>query len=192
MTRAGRVPKRATGAAHEYGVSQPSACRHEQASPAHGGRRVAALILWILAALQGCQGFDSAPHCSELPQGACPDSRGGSCKDQACTAIYTCTEHGWVLNAVCDRDGGVADTGKEAADGPWSCGDASVELEGATSGCDPNELTAPDCPVQAATGCAETACLTGCADFFLCKTEGWIAVAYCDEDTGALIWLDGS
>lgn len=144
-----------------------------------------------LACLAGCQEFEQAPHCGPLAGGGCPSSQGGSCEDKLCDAIYTCTSSGWVLDAICDRDGGAMDADAQAADAPWKCTEAGVELEGSVSGCDPNELFAPDCPVQAALGCPETACLTGCSDFFQCTTDGWVAVAYCDEDTGSLVWVDG-
>ena len=62
---------------------------------------------------------------------------------------------------------------------------------GKTTGCTPDLENPPDCPVEAALGCAESACLTGCSDFFLCKATStgpqWIDVAYCDCDGQLLV-----
>jgi hypothetical protein len=96
-----------------------------------------------------------------------------------------------VLEGVCEREAGVPDAAAEsAADGP-GCADASVQLEGGATGCDPNDVIAPDCPVNVLVGCPQTACLSGCVDFFQCRVEGWTLVAWCDEETGQVNWVDG-
>lgn len=143
----------------------------------------------LVATLAGCQGFEDIPECGVVPAGGCPTSRGGSCDDQACAAIYACTESGWALRKTCERDGGedASDAATEP-DGPM-CGDA-VTMEGMADTCDPNEVLTPDCPIQVALGCPGTACLTGCADFFVCRTDGWVEAAYCDDVTGELVWVD--
>jgi hypothetical protein len=61
-----------------------------------------------------------------------------------------------------------------------------IDLTGQTTGCTP-DLQNPDCPVQAAMGCAESVCLTGCGDFFLCLSSGWLDVAYCADDGGLVV-----
>jgi hypothetical protein len=144
----------------------------------------------VATALAGCQGFDEVPECSTVPAGGCPSSRGGSCDDKTCSAIYACTADGWQLQKVCDRDGGGDESDAEAgSDGPV-CGDA-VTIDGSLSTCDPNEVLAPDCPLNVAVGCPGSACLSGCLDFFVCRTEGWVEAAYCDDVTGELVWIDG-
>ena len=55
-----------------------------------------------------------------------------------------------------------------------------LDHAGETVNCKP-DLQDPDCPAAAAETCAEAVCLTGCVDFFLCKKDGWTAVAHCDD-----------
>jgi hypothetical protein len=55
-----------------------------------------------------------------------------------------------------------------------------VNTQGQTTGC--IGLENPDCPIEAAGACVETACLTGCIDFFVCEKGDWVAVAYCGDD----------
>jgi hypothetical protein len=151
---------------------------------------------WLaLAALAcgSCQGFEDAPNCGTVPAGGCPNWRGGSCDDKACARIYGCTTRGWAVEEVCEREGGVDDAGADGeseADASM-CGDSIAMPDGLTDNCDPNAMQLPDCPINAALGCPSAACLTGCSDFFVCRVDGWSAAAYCDEETGTLIWLDG-
>jgi len=78
-------------------------------------------------------------------------------------------------------DGGVAGgPGVSDAAQDSSCTPVMIDHQGETTGCVP-DLQEPDCPVAAAESCAETACRTGCSDFYLCTDDGWRAVAYCDE-----------
>jgi hypothetical protein len=59
---------------------------------------------------------------------------------------------------------------------------------GESDTCDP-PLQSPDCAGAVAESlCLHEVCETGCVDFFLCKDEVWVDVAYCDED-GALVVL---
>ena len=151
----------------------------------HGGW----LVAWAALLCGACQDFGEAPSCGPLAAPGCPAARGGTCDDEACGAIYACTESGWHLEQVCEREGGLAEGGNEASADAPVCGDAGSSLEGAVTGCDPNELRLPDCPVQVALGCPEQACISGCFDFFVCRTQGWEAVAYCDDVTGQLLWV---
>ncbi len=65
--------------------------------------------------------------------------------------------------------------------GEGGCAPLVFDHAGETIGCQP-DLQSPDCPIAAAEQCAESACLTDCSDFYLCKEEGWVALAYCDEN----------
>jgi hypothetical protein len=120
--------------------------------------------------------------CGEIPAGGCPIGRGGTCADQACSALYDCVDGAWKETQACTvLDGGSdvsdAETPDAAADG---CTQVVIDHTGETTGCKP-DLQNPDCPAVAAEQCAETACLTDCIDFYLCRQDGWILVAYCNE-----------
>jgi hypothetical protein len=79
--------------------------------------------------------------------------------------------------------------------GDASAGDACtpVDIDAGDMGidCTP-DLELPDCPVGAALGCAQSACLTGCSDFFVCKPMStgpeWVDVAYCTCE-GQLVYI---
>jgi hypothetical protein len=128
--------------------------------------------------------------CGEIPEGGCPLGRGGTCDDAACAALYDCLEGDWTEVERCPDNAGGAGVGGGAAGagggtGAGGCTELVLDHTGEAHGCTP-DLAHPDCPAVAAEGCRESACLTGCADFFLCKAGGWVDVAYCDED-GALV-----
>lgn len=64
-----------------------------------------------------------------------------------------------------------------------ACTPVELDHEGESIGCSP-DLQHPDCPAAAAETCAETACLSDCADFFMCierDDKQWTVVAHCDE-----------
>jgi hypothetical protein len=145
------------------------------------------LPLALALAAAACQGLPEPTVCGLIPANGCPMARGGSCADRACAAIYRCEESGWQLVQTCSphADAGAA---LEAADGR-SCSDVTVSFE-ASTGCAP-PLAHADCPLEVALGCPETACVSGCADFFVCRADGWQLAAWCDDVTGALLWVDG-
>jgi hypothetical protein len=160
--------------------------------------------LFVLLAVVSCQGLPIAPICGEIPSGGCPEDRGGTCEDPTCTGLYECTaDNTWTEMQRCPaHDGGGGSGGSSStgggdrldggSDGSDSdgCTQVSIDLSGQTVDCMPDLENPPDCPVQAALGCIETACLVGCTDFWLCKTcpdgADWVPVAYC-TDEGVLI-----
>lgn len=132
------------------------------------------------AAIAGCPTLPTPVLCGAIPEGGCPAGRGGTCDDDVCLGLYECLEGAWVLVERCDdRDaGGVIDAGDAGSGGAGPCTPVSIDTSGKSSGCAP-DLQEPDCPVEAAMGCAESVCSTGCGDFYLCTKGGWIDVAYC-------------
>jgi hypothetical protein len=111
--------------------------------------------------------------------------RGGTCGDQSCNALYDCVNGVWVHVQTCPAPDGGGGPGRDAGEGEGGpCTLVNIDTTGQTTGCTP-DLALPDCPVEAAQGCSEAACLTGCSDFFLCKQVGtgrdWIDVAYCND-----------
>lgn len=141
-----------------------------------------------------CSSGLSSRSCGEIPGDGCPVERGGTCDDPSCDALYSCDDGQWVLVKTCPPDGtggaGASGSGGSAAGGSagggWGggggsdCTPADIDHTGEASGCDPDLVEVPDCPVEAAESCHP--CLTGCVDFFLCKAGGWELVAYCTED----------
>ena len=157
------------------------------------------LTLALLLAAAGCQGFPPVQPCTtEIPAGGCPAGRGGTCEDPTCDALYDCLGGEWTRVQACPmRDGGAGgahedgggaglDAGSVDASNGDACTPVHIDLAGKTSGCTPDLENPPDCPVEAALGCAESACFTSCSDFFLCKATStgpqWIDVAYCNCD----------
>ncbi len=151
----------------------------------------APLLLVALAAGlgPGCGSLgDGIQLCGQIADGGCPIGRGGTCSDHACAALYDCVGGAWTRTTTCGHagQGGQSGEGGAGASGQGGVGGAActpvvIDHTGETSGCAP-DLQSPDCPAAAVETCAETACLTDCADFFLCKTEGWSAVAYCNDE----------
>lgn len=141
----------------------------------------------------GCQDFPPLEPCGEIPAGGCPAGL-STCSDPTCTGLYSCVSGVWTSMQLCPPpDGGMggADGGGSSGAGGGvpeggPCTPVKIDTSGEAMNCTP-DLENPDCPVEAALGCAETVCLTGCLDFFLCTaTTGWLDVAYCD-DQGNLV-----
>lgn len=151
-------------------------------------KRLRPLLFGLL--LSGCHGTELV-LCDQIPEGGCPLDRGGTCEDAACEALYGCYDGVWKRVEVCDGNIGAGGAGGAggmgaAAGGAGGAGRAECtpirfDHTGDTTGCIPS-LQSPDCPAAVAESCPEKACSTGCLDFFLCKADGWQAVAYCDED----------
>jgi hypothetical protein len=138
----------------------------------------------LAVAISGCPTLPAPVLCGEIPEDGCPVGRGGTCDDVTCGALYDCVDGKWVSTKVCDHTGG--GTGGGAHDGGvppdgGQCTPVSIDTEGQATDCTP-DLESPDCPVEAAFPCVETACLTGCVDFFLCTSMGWVDAAYCMDD----------
>ena len=152
--------------------------------------RVLLALLVVLLAPAGCQGIPTGTGCSDIPAGGCPTDRGGTCDDPTCNALYACNAGAWSILQWCDQpDGGAGGGDAGGGDGGprdgGPCTPVSINTTGETQDCTP-DLEGTDCSVEAALGCEETACLTGCSDFYLCTAPGWVHVAYCD-DNGDLI-----
>lgn len=140
-----------------------------------------------LIALAGCPTLPEVVPCGQIPAGGCPSGRGGTCDDPTCAGLWDCVDGAWVSAAVCDeRDGGAGGSGGGSGFDAGPCTPVNISTAGQVTGCTP-DLQDPDCPVEAAETCAESACLTGCEDFFLCTKDGWTQAAYCDDETGQLV-----
>ena len=147
-------------------------------------RSVAGVGAALLVA-SACDTSTDLPLCLDpIPEGGCPIGRGGTCDDASCNALFDCIDRAWTLQQRCSggTGGGSAGTGggSATAGAGGSCTKVMLDHVGETTGCKP-DLENPDCPIQAAETCAETACLTSCVDFFLCTKDGWTSVAYCDD-----------
>jgi hypothetical protein len=143
---------------------------------------------WATAALVAgaCAGDGRPLLCGQIPEGGCPIGRGGTCADLVCAGLYDCVEGAWTLVTPCEQGGaGGAGGGHGGGDGgdggDGGCTPVSIDHTGEAAGCAP-DLQHPDCPASAAETCEQTACLSGCFDFFLCTDEGWVEVAYCTEE----------
>jgi hypothetical protein len=124
----------------------------------------------------------SAPEiklCGQIPGNGCPVGRGGTCEDPTCDALYDCLDGAWRPVESCP--GGTGGGAPDAGGSSDGCEKVVLDHTGETTGCTP-DLQSPDCPAVAAETCVETACLTDCIDFFLCKPDGWTLVAYCNEE----------
>jgi hypothetical protein len=150
----------------------------------------AAVAIGLGSVAAACQGFGEVPHCGQIPSGGCPSSSGGSCDDRTCAAIYQCTDTGWTLQEHCapTDGGGATDVSDGGGEGDTLC--SQVNPEPGSSDCDSSELQDTDCSVQLAYGCGASACLTGCTDFFVCRSGLWLLAGYCD-DQNMLTWVDG-
>ena len=151
-------------------------------------RPVFAAVLMLSTVIVGCPELPEPVLCGTIPEGGCPAGRGGSCTDELCAALYDCVAGNWTRVEACDRADGGAPTDGGAGGAPPDAGPCTpvvIDTAGETIGCTP-DLQEPDCPMEAAMGCAESVCLTGCSDFFLCAKGGWTSVAYC-TDEGAIV-----
>jgi hypothetical protein len=154
--------------------------------------RVALVLLLAAAggpvvAAAACQGFPTVQPCGEIPGEGCMAAAGGTCADPTCSALYECTGGEWSLVQTCPAyEAGAPD----ASDG-GACTPVKIDLSGLTTGCTPDLQNPPDCPIQAALGCEQSACLTECTDFFLCQSTSmgpeWVDVAYCACDGGFFV-----
>ncbi len=134
-----------------------------------------------------CRDVQVEEPCGALPdRAACPASRGGTCADRECSAIYACEERRWVLLAECPgthgADAGADDARDAARDAPTCDGAVPVPV----AACPP--LQPPDCDIAIADGCPASACKEGCTGFLRCTPQGWTDayVAFCDDD-GVLV-----
>jgi hypothetical protein len=152
-------------------------------------------VATTIAPLVGCPTWPEPVLCGQIPADGCPVGRGGTCSDTACAALYDCVDGHWTRTETCSGGGGGGAAGTGGAHGGQGpCTPVVIDTTGQVTGCTP-DLQPPDCPVEAVLGCAESVCLTGCVDFFLCTEEltdagpdkVWSAVAYCDEVTGKLV-----
>ena len=136
--------------------------------------------------LFGACSRNSIKPCGVLPDPeACPIGRGGTCLDAECAALYNCLDGAWVLDEVCEQSSvGGAGGGGEGAGGEGGCNGVVVDRTGEANACSP-PLQDPDCPAGAAELCRP--CETGCLDFFLCRDEGWVSVAFCDEGGNVVV-----
>jgi hypothetical protein len=147
-------------------------------------------LLGALFLSMSCQNLPSpTATCGEIPTGGCPIGRGGTCADVTCTALYDCVNSAWALSQSCTNPvNGGATAGRSGTDGGiagpvldrGACTRVSIDMSAETNDC-MVDLMFPDCPAVAAQGCAESACLTGCSDFFLCSSAAWIDVAHCND-----------
>ena len=144
----------------------------------------------------GCDDGNTLLLCGEIPANGCPLGRGGSCDDGACAGLYDCVGGKWTLSVDCSADGGTSASSGSGADAGADamCAPVAISHAGELLGCQPG-LQEPDCPAAVIdNACAETVCLTGCTDFYLCVHDpdplhdrSWSAVAYCDENGGLVI-----
>ena len=150
---------------------------------------IGALILLQCVLALGC---DERIHttCGELPEAnACPQSRGGTCDDTSCSALYRCDSNGkWTKVKTCDQnisDGGVKDSGSETSNNCTPRNDVGADEPGESCA----NLQAPDCDLFVAAICPESACTSGCDSFLRCENGSWSDsyIAYCNEN-GELIW----
>ena len=145
-------------------------------------------LVCLAAALaaDGCRDTQVLEPCGQLPdETACPASRGGTCRDRACSALYVCEDRKWLFVTDCPQN---LDAGADAA--VDAVADAPLPCDAAAPATDPacEALQQPDCDVAIADACPTTACKEGCTGFLRCTPQGWTIayVAYCDED-GALV-----
>jgi hypothetical protein len=155
-----------------------------------------ALLAAFALALPDCRDSDLAIQtCGEIPDDGCPIGGGGTCDDVTCPALYDCEGGAWVLVQTCPNNllggGGAGGNGAGGSGGlgAGGCEMVDIDIGEQAMGCMP-DLETPDCPIEAAETCVNSACLTGCCGFDACKaTPGgpeWTEVAFCN-DQGQLI-----
>lgn len=147
---------------------------------------VASCVLASAVLTHGCSSRDII-RCGLIPDDGCPVGRGGTCKDETCAALYNCVDGAWVLESTCEQTGGGGGGGSTTgpgAGGQGACNGIELDHTGEVENCSP-PLQNPDCPASAAELCRP--CDTGCLDFFMCRQDGWGAVAFCDEDGNVIV-----
>lgn len=138
----------------------------------------------VLSSVSGC-GSNRIQRCGVLPDPeACPIERGGTCEDPACTALYGCYDGEWRLEETCSQAGSGGAGAQGASPAAGGCNGVQIDRTGEAVGCSP-PLQEPDCPAAAAELCRP--CETVCVDFYLCRAEGWEAVAFCDENRNVVV-----
>ncbi len=147
-----------------------------------------AVALALGAWLGGCGGFGPVQTCGEIPEGGCPLGRGGTCDDLYCGGLYDCVDGAWELVESCPG-GGTAVTATSSGSGAGG-GCITFDHSNEADGCKP-DLEPPDCPVVAAETCGDP-CLTGCVDFYLCESSGWVDVGYCAESGELVVTQPGA
>jgi hypothetical protein len=152
--------------------------------------------LVAVACCLSCTTLPRPEPCGEIPTDGCPRGDSGTCEDPLCAALYDCLDGSWGLVEECPgfvppggggSGGGGGEIGgaTQGGGGAGGCG-ITLDLSGEVSGCTP-ELQAPDCPAAVVLSSCEP-CGGDCLDFFLCKQEGWVGVAFCSSE-GELVVL---
>lgn len=139
----------------------------------------AVLASGLLFGAVACETLPPRLDCGALPDAsACPTSRGGTCDDAACSALYRCTESGWAFVQRCEV-GGFGGAGAGGAGG--AAGAPLCEQVTRDAACP--ALQPPDCDEAAARACPTQACLGQCDVFLTCTSSGWSEeiAGYCDE-----------
>lgn len=126
--------------------------------------------------------------CGVLPDPtACPaSSRGGTCEDRSCSALYTCRDGSWVFVEACpDNLAGQGGTAGQAGAGSGGAGvgGAGGCLSVTSPGGCPT-LQFPDCDAALIEACPAEACALGCEAFLRCEGPDWSEnyAGYCDEN----------
>lgn len=151
--------------------------------------RLALVLALGAAALGACRDTQVLQPCGGLPdRTACPASRGGTCADPACSALYVCEDRSWVFVTDCPAniDAGVDAPLDAPSDGAPDGAICDAAPRAPDPACPPLQL--PDCDLAIADACPGSACKEGCTGFLRCTPQGWTTeyAAYCDED-GALV-----
>lgn len=128
-----------------------------------------------------CEESAEVQRCGALedPHG-CPISRGGSCADRACGALYACQEGAWARVEICDNQLPDAGDQPDAGDDAALC---EAGAEAPSPPCPP--LLLPECDATLLDGClSDIACMSGCEVFLRCQGGDWAAsyAAYCDDE----------
>ena len=142
-----------------------------------------AITLFFLA-LPNCGSLDPAQTCGEIPLDGCPTGRGGTCDDPYCAALYDCVDGAWTIVSDCpnfQNNGTGGASSSSTTTTTTDCAIVTIDHTDEVDGCVP-DLQSPDCPAVAAETCVESVCLTDCGDFYLCTSDGWQVVGYCDDD----------
>jgi len=144
-------------------------------------KRVLLVAGAVVGALLACGDDETFVPCRDIPAGGCPHTRGASCDDPVCRAIYTCNDQKeWVVEQTCPplpEDSGVVteagtDSATQIADGAISRDANFVVPPGASGGEGCGELEAPDCSLGFALACPANSCCD-CEEIYVCNNGGW-------------------